>query len=81
MITRAFENECCFVMTNCGGPAEAGFIGRTGVTVPFKGMLKQAVGSTEQMIIVDVDLGILEDAKTVYAIGEDLNIRTNAHMD
>jgi predicted amidohydrolase len=43
IVARAFENECVVVFVNCGGKTEEGWIGGSGVTVPFKGWVKKAV--------------------------------------
>lgn len=43
IVARAFENECVVVFVNCGGKAEDGWIGGSGVTVPFKGWVGKSV--------------------------------------
>lgn len=43
IVARAFENECVVVFVNCGGKAEEGWIGGSGVTVPFKGWVGKSV--------------------------------------
>lgn len=48
IVTRAFENECCVVFVNCGGDAMDGFIGRSGVTLPFKGCVGKAKSNLEE---------------------------------
>lgn len=40
---RAWENECCVVFCNCGGDEDQGWLGQTGVAVPFQGWIGQAV--------------------------------------
>jgi predicted amidohydrolase len=45
IVTRAFENNCCVIFVNCGGKKEEGFIGRSGVTLPFKGVVGKAVST------------------------------------
>ncbi|GJN92346.1 hypothetical protein Rhopal_005376-T1 [Rhodotorula paludigena] len=80
--TRASENECALVFTNVGAPAswspgdpvgnEEGRIGGSGVCVPFKGKIASAKGPQEELLLVDVDLSILEDARKVYGVRRDL---------
>ncbi|KAL8292279.1 hypothetical protein RQP46_001745 [Phenoliferia psychrophenolica] len=72
IVSRAFENECAVVFVNAGGPAKEGFIGRSGVTLPFLGKVGGTTTNEEEMVMVDIDLGILEDAKAVYGIRKDL---------
>lgn len=48
VVTRAFENECVVVFVNCGGKKEDGWIGGSGVAVPFKGWVGKAVSDVEQ---------------------------------
>lgn len=47
IVTRAFENECCVAFANVGGMDEEksveGWIGRSKVTLPFKGVVGEAV--------------------------------------
>jgi len=57
---RAFENECCLVMVNCGGPAKEGFIGRSQVAMPFFGRVGGTAGSEEEVKVVEVDLEVLK---------------------
>ncbi|KPV73516.1 uncharacterized protein RHOBADRAFT_54733 [Rhodotorula graminis WP1] len=81
--TRAWDNECAIVFTNAGAPAEwtesagasknpHGRIGGSCVCVPFKGRIGGAEGAHEQVALVDLDLSILEDARTVYGVRRDL---------
>ncbi|GAA5937343.1 hypothetical protein JCM1841_006004 [Sporobolomyces salmonicolor] len=82
VVTRAFENECAVVFVNVGAPAGCdpadeganpeGRIGCSQVTVPFKGRIGGAKGPQEEMVIVDVDLSVLEDARKVYGVRRDL---------
>ncbi|GJJ10508.1 hypothetical protein Clacol_004734 [Clathrus columnatus] len=72
LITRAYENECCVIFVNCAGPKEQGFLGRSGVALPFKGAVAHIESCNEMMKLVDVDLDILEHARKAYKIKEDL---------
>ncbi|GAA5909882.1 hypothetical protein JCM5296_007429, partial [Sporobolomyces johnsonii] len=47
-------------------------IGCSQVTVPFKGRIGGAKGPHEEMVMVDVDLSVLEDARKVYGVRRDL---------
>lgn len=40
---RAWENECAVVFVNCGGQQDEGWIGGSGVAVPFQGWIGRAV--------------------------------------
>jgi len=75
VVNRAYENECCVVFVNCGGPKDLGFLGRSGVALPFKGPVTRIESSEEEMRVVEIDLDILKDAKEVYKIREDLEIK------
>ncbi|EIM86927.1 carbon-nitrogen hydrolase [Stereum hirsutum FP-91666 SS1] len=72
VVNRAYENECCVVFVNCGGPRSSGFLGRSSIALPFKGALTRMESPDEEMRIVDIDLDILKDAREVYKIREDL---------
>ncbi|KAF7973026.1 hypothetical protein HWV62_16424 [Athelia sp. TMB] len=76
--TRAFESETAVVMVNAGGPVSEGFIGGSGVWLPFKGMLGGVgVGGApddnkvEGMRVVQVDLSVLKDSRRTYQIRTD----------
>lgn len=60
VVTRAFENECCVVFVNCGGSKDEGFIGRSAVTLPFKGKVGGTTTNEEEMVLVEVDLDVLK---------------------
>ncbi|GAA6024174.1 hypothetical protein JCM10207_005594 [Rhodosporidiobolus poonsookiae] len=80
--TRAWEGECAVLFVNAGAPAswqphdpvgnEEGRIGGTGAYVPFKGCIGGAKGAQEELVLVDVDLSILSDARAVYGVRRDL---------
>lgn len=76
--TRAFESETAVVMVNAGGPVAEGYIGGSGVWMPFKGMLGGVGvsggpddGKTEGMRVVQVDLSVLRDSRRTYQIRTD----------
>ncbi|KAK9900272.1 carbon-nitrogen hydrolase [Cystobasidium minutum MCA 4210] len=71
VVTRAYENECVVVFVNCGGPAEQGFLGRSAVAAPLKGVIGRIESGEAQLKIVDVDLDVIQAAKKVYQIRED----------
>ncbi|KAK4705706.1 hypothetical protein P7C70_g503, partial [Phenoliferia sp. Uapishka_3] len=50
----------CVVFVNAGGSSKDGFIGRSGVTLPFLGKVGGTKSNEEEMLIVDVDLNILD---------------------
>jgi len=81
IVARAFENECAIAFANCAGSAKDGFVGRSAVAVPFKGCIARATDSEEEMLIVDLDLDILKDARAVYRIREDLLERVQRSQD
>ncbi|KAF8508240.1 carbon-nitrogen hydrolase [Hysterangium stoloniferum] len=74
LVNRAYENECCVVFVNCGGPKESGFLGRSGIAVPFKGAVTRIESSDEELRVVEINLDILKDARSVYKIREDLEL-------
>ncbi|KZP15746.1 carbon-nitrogen hydrolase [Athelia psychrophila] len=76
--TRAFESETAVVMVNAGGPVAEGYIGGSGVWMPFKGMLGgvgvgegQDGEKVEGMRVVQVDLSVLRDSRRTYQIRTD----------
>lgn len=71
VITRAYENECVVVFVNCGGPTEEGFLGRSAVAAPLKGVVGRIESGEAQVKIVDIDLDVIQAAKKVYQIRED----------
>lgn len=73
LVSRAFENTCCVVFANVGGATEKGYAGLSSVVVPFKGMIAEAEGTREQVVVADVDMQILEDAEECYGIRRDLS--------
>jgi len=86
LVARAFENTCCVVFCNAGGPsidgdtAKAGsstdvdapnYLGLSQIAVPFKGPLFE-LGASEEMRIAEVDMAILADAEDNYKVRYDL---------
>ncbi|GAA5894024.1 hypothetical protein JCM6882_007962 [Rhodosporidiobolus microsporus] len=80
---RAWEGECAMVFCNVAPPAswqpsdgllgnEEGRIGLSQVCVPFKGRVGGAKGPQEELVLVDLDLSILEDARATYGVRRDL---------
>ena len=78
--TRAFENEIVLVYANAAGRVnveemEETLIGRSQITVPFKGVLQMLDHNREAMFIQQVDTTILDDAEISYEIRNDLKTR------
>lgn len=74
-VTRAFENEVAVVYANAADAANAekeSLIGRSQVTVPFKGVLHRLNHSQEEMFVQTVDTSLLADAETAYEIRKDV---------
>ncbi len=73
LTARAFENTCCVIFVNAGGPAKGGYCGLSQVTMPFVGAAKGSFdGSEEGMRVVEVDMEILEEAERNYKVREDI---------
>ena len=78
--TRAFENEIVLIYANAAGRVhveekEETLIGRSQITVPFKGVLQMLDHNSEAMFIQQVDTAILDDAEISYEIRNDLKTR------
>ncbi len=76
-VARAFENEVILVYANAAGGVnveglEETLIGRSQITVPFKGALRVLDHNKEAMFIEEVDTDILQDAEEAYQIRKDL---------
>jgi predicted amidohydrolase len=76
-VVRAFENELILVYANAAGSLnvegmEENLIGRSQVTVPFKGSLTLLDHNREAMFVQEVDTRILQDAEISYEIRKDL---------
>jgi predicted amidohydrolase len=70
--TRCFENSCAIVFANSGGPPDV-YVGLSQVAVPFMGPVVAMDGSSEGMIVADIDLGILRTAEENYKVREDMS--------
>ena len=75
---RAYENTCCVVFVNAGGPAGKGdkgsYAGLSRVALPFVGAKGEETMRTgdEGMSIVDVDMEIVEEGEKNYGVRADL---------
>ena len=79
-ITRAFENELILVYANAAGSKNVEgvaehLIGRSQITVPFKGALTLMDHNKEAMFLQEVDTDILYDAEQAYEIRNDLKTK------
>ncbi|OCL08192.1 carbon-nitrogen hydrolase [Glonium stellatum] len=80
LTARTFENTCAIIFANAGGPPGRGYAGLSQVTVPYIGPLTRLGSCAEGMSVVDLDLGILEDAEENYKVRADL-ARDDWHYD
>lgn len=53
------------ILCSCGGPHSLGFLGRSGVALPFKGPVTRIESSEEEMRVVEIDLDILKVCEPV----------------
>lgn len=79
-VTRAFENEIVLVYANAAGSEnvegiEEHLIGRSQITVPFKGALSMLDHNKEAMFVQEIDTALLQDAEQAYEIRNDLRTR------
>lgn len=73
LTSRAFENTCCVIFVNAGGPASEDYCGLSRVTLPIVGPVAGSFDDSEEgMRVVEVDMEILEVAERNYKIREDL---------
>lgn len=73
LVARAFENTCCVIFVNAGGPIEEGYAGLSQVAMPIVGTLKGSFeDGREGMRIVEVDMNVLDVAEANYKVREDL---------
>lgn len=76
MVTRAFENTCCIIFCNAGGPKEDGWAGVSQVAMPIVGRLPGSFDDAEPGLrIVEVDMTVLDVAEENYKVREDLKRR------
>ncbi len=57
---RCFETETAWILVNAGGKAEEGYIGGSGVWMPLRGKVGGCKSGEEELVVVDVDLGVLQ---------------------
>ena len=71
---RAIESETVFVYVNAAGNFSKSdiLLGRTQIALPFYGTTDILSHNKEGVIIKEVDLSIVKDAKKVYKIERDL---------
>ncbi len=79
-VTRAFENELVLVYANAANSekndgAEEHLIGRSQITVPFKGAVSHLEHNREAMFVQEIDTAILQDAAQAYEIRKDLRLK------
>ena len=77
-VSRAFENEVVLVYANAAGSKNIEgeqLIGRSQITVPFKGALNVLNHNGEAMFVQEVDTTLLQDAEQSYEIRNDLRTR------
>lgn len=77
-VTRAFEQEIVLIYSVRYDGAEERPIGRSQITVPFRGALARLDHNQEAMFIQTVDTAILQDAERSYEIRRDLRERLNS---
>lgn len=80
LIARSYENTCCCVFANAGGPPGRGYAGLSQVTMPFVGPIVKLGNCQEGMAVVDVDMQVVEDAEDNYGVRADL-AREGWHYD
>ena len=74
---RAIESETAFVYVNAAGTfnhngAKNILLGKTQVALPFYGTTAVLNHNKESVLMKEVDLRMIKDAKQVYKIEEDL---------
>lgn len=82
-VTRAFENEIVLVYANAANSEQGEYadgyeeylIGRSQITVPFKGAVSWLDHNREAMFVQEIDTAILKDAEQSYEIRKDLRVR------
>ena len=73
LVARAFENTCCIIFCNVGGPKEEGFAGVSQVAMPIVGKLDGSFDDGEPgMKVVEVDMTVADVAEENYKVREDL---------
>ena len=74
---RAIESETVFVYANAAGSFNANgikdtLLGRTQIALPFYGTTNRLNHNKEGILIKEINLSIIKDAKKVYKIEKDL---------
>ena len=73
LTARAFENTCCVIFCNAGGPKEQGYAGLSQVAMPIIGQLKGSFEDQEPgMRVVEVDMTVADVAEENYKVREDI---------
>lgn len=73
LVSRAFENTCCVLFCNIGGPAEDGYMGLSQAVLPIVGPVPGGFEDcAEGMKVVDVDLNLIDVAEDNYKVRKDL---------
>lgn len=73
LVARAFENTCCIIFCNAGGPKGEGYVGLSSVSMPIVGTLPGSFEDGEPGVrIIEVDEKLLDVAEANYKIREDL---------
>jgi len=82
-MARSIECESIVAMTNVAGPSwpkddsqlsadSAIGVGRSNVCAPFLGSIGKAEDARETLLLAQVDTRVLQDAREVYRVREDL---------
>ena len=74
---RAIESETAFVYVNAAGTFNHNgsknlLLGKTQIALPFYGTTGNLNHNKESVLIKEIDLGMIKDARKVYRIGKDL---------
>ncbi|GAA5938816.1 carbon-nitrogen hydrolase family protein [Sporobolomyces koalae] len=83
IVSRAFENECAIIFVNVGsdrGKDENDFdtvnpeerIGCSAVCLPFLGRIGGTKSAEEELVVLDMNLDVLADARAVYGMRKGL---------
>ncbi|WVR08703.1 hypothetical protein IAU60_005761 [Kwoniella sp. DSM 27419] len=67
---RCLETETVWIMCNAGGDPLEGFMGGSGVWVPLRGQVASC-GVQAELVVVDVDMAVIKDARATYKVRED----------
>ncbi|GAA5959789.1 hypothetical protein JCM3765_000103 [Sporobolomyces pararoseus] len=89
IVSRAYENECAVAFVNVGSPAGKDpkdfenanpeeRIGCSAVCLPFRGKIGGTKSAQEEIVVIDTDLSVLADARSVYGMRRGLMDRKRA---